>query len=232
MATASGRFVGCFGGEGRRRNGCFGGGGGLWRRRLASAAGDSGSGYGGWLAAIMTVRRWRCRRMRQRLATSCRRSPATASGGREGVVNSGCGGGDRDYGHWRHDGFGRLAEGVADGYFWLVRHHLDEGEAQPWPAGALVQGSHMSAELEWWWSIGALAVDSVVAGRKPSLGSFEPRRMASAILPPLLFLKTRSVTLSGGRSGACLLVGLCVDIVDVWVVIYFFLFPGYDPPGL
>ncbi|BAT10538.1 Os10g0366734 [Oryza sativa Japonica Group] len=86
MATASGRFVGCFGGEGRRRNGCFGGGGGLWRRRLASAAGDSGSGYGGWLAAIMTVRRWRCRRMRQRLATSCRRSPATASGGREGVV--------------------------------------------------------------------------------------------------------------------------------------------------
>uniref|UniRef100_A0A0D3HMC0 Uncharacterized protein n=1 Tax=Oryza barthii TaxID=65489 RepID=A0A0D3HMC0_9ORYZ len=73
----------------------------------------------------------------------------------------------------------------------------------------------MSAELEWWWSIGAPAVDSqdpsrVVVGRKPSLGFFEPRRTAAA---------RRSVTLSGGRSGACLLPGLCVGTVDVWVVV-------------
>uniref|UniRef100_A0A0E0PPJ9 Glycosyltransferase n=1 Tax=Oryza rufipogon TaxID=4529 RepID=A0A0E0PPJ9_ORYRU len=48
----------------------------------------------------------------------------------------------------------------------------------------------------------------VVAGRKAQSCSFEPRRMAAA----------RSVTLSSGRSGACLFPGLCVGIVGVWVV--------------
>uniref|UniRef100_A0A0E0FUX6 Uncharacterized protein n=1 Tax=Oryza nivara TaxID=4536 RepID=A0A0E0FUX6_ORYNI len=42
----------------------------------------------------------------------------------------------------------------------------------------------------------------------------------------------RSVTLSGSRSGASLLPGLCVGTVGVWVAVYFFFFPGYDPPGL
>uniref|UniRef100_A0A0E0DS00 Uncharacterized protein n=1 Tax=Oryza meridionalis TaxID=40149 RepID=A0A0E0DS00_9ORYZ len=39
----------------------------------------------------------------------------------------------------------------------------------------------------------------------------------------------RLVTLSGGRSGASLLLGLCVGDVGVWVVVLFFLFPGYNP---
>ncbi|KAF2916550.1 hypothetical protein DAI22_09g127750 [Oryza sativa Japonica Group] len=30
----------------------------------------------------------------------------------------------------------------------------------------------------------------------------------------------------------CLLLGLCVGAVNAWVMVYFFLFPGYDPSGL
>uniref|UniRef100_A0A0E0EQ39 Uncharacterized protein n=1 Tax=Oryza meridionalis TaxID=40149 RepID=A0A0E0EQ39_9ORYZ len=40
------------------------------------------------------------------------------------------------------------------------------------------------------------------------------------------------VMLSDGRSGANLLLVVCVGAVGVWVVVYCFLSPGYDPPGL
>uniref|UniRef100_A0A0E0CLR5 DUF834 domain-containing protein n=1 Tax=Oryza meridionalis TaxID=40149 RepID=A0A0E0CLR5_9ORYZ len=207
----------------------------------------AGCGCGGW-------RRW------QRRRRPFVEAMATSAAGKESAVrrgwqrrggwalgNSGCGGGDRVCGHWRHGGLKRLAEGVGGDYIWPARHRLVEGsetglaqrsaandsggrlgtrgagggdggrlgtggaadggrpewrEAHPveeaglaqsgaagggggdlgmrrscrwvWRGhrrtktgrrGTPVQGSHMSAKLLWWWSIGALGVDSqVVSG--------------------------------------------------------------------
>uniref|UniRef100_A0A0E0J0D5 Uncharacterized protein n=1 Tax=Oryza nivara TaxID=4536 RepID=A0A0E0J0D5_ORYNI len=83
-------------------------------------------------------------------------------------------------------------------------------------------------------------------GRKPSLGSFESLTDGGGGFLSLLSLETsfrafigrsclcsfvdlrRSATLSGGRFDASLLLDLCVGVVGVWVVVYFFHFLSYD----
>uniref|UniRef100_A0A0D3HSV7 Uncharacterized protein n=1 Tax=Oryza barthii TaxID=65489 RepID=A0A0D3HSV7_9ORYZ len=74
-------------------------------------------------------------------------------------------------------------------------------------------------------TIVAAAEAAAVGGfrAKASLGFFEPRQTVTA---------RWSVMLSGGRFGVSLLPVLCVGVVSVWVVVYFFLFPGYDPSVL
>uniref|UniRef100_A0A0E0PZS2 Uncharacterized protein n=1 Tax=Oryza rufipogon TaxID=4529 RepID=A0A0E0PZS2_ORYRU len=88
----------------------------------------------------------------------------------------------------------------------------------------------MSAEVEWWWSIGASAMDSALSccliphgwlpGENPVLAPLSPdgrwRLFSVASLLEDVVLR-RSVTLSGGQSGVNLLPVLCVDAVGVWV---------------
>uniref|UniRef100_A0A0E0NC85 Uncharacterized protein n=1 Tax=Oryza rufipogon TaxID=4529 RepID=A0A0E0NC85_ORYRU len=77
--------------------------------------------------------------------------------------------------------------------------------------GTPVQGSHMSAELVWWWSIG---VSTGAISAVSLCWSSGGRSHLAAAGPVLAF------------SWACVLAML---VCGWW---YFFLFPGYDPPGL
>nr|CAE04328.3 OSJNBb0016D16.19 [Oryza sativa Japonica Group] len=72
------------------------------------------------------------RQQRQRLSVQRQRPQSSSHRRRQRLLwhggafgSSGCGGGD--HGRRRHDGLGRLAEDMADGYIGPAWHRLEEG---------------------------------------------------------------------------------------------------------